>query len=714
MTAAETCHPESRRMTRAFRPTRLLALAALAAAALAPRAGAQQWLNADPNPRTNQSSFRALEEWPDPNEYRNAAGAPGPKYWQQRVDYVIRTALDTAAHRVSGSERVTYHNNSPDALAYLWFQLDQNIDDPATSRAIAAAPALPAKLSPMARRFLAPEPFAGGHRISRVQALVPAATGRPARLVDAAHVINGSVMKVLLPAPVAAGGRVTVEIDWSFEVPETSRNGRGVREEVQDGWLYEIAQWFPRASVYDDVNGWQTDQFLGQGEFYLNFGDYDVSITVPRSHIVEATGVLQNPLEVLTATQRQRLARAMASATPLFILTKEEVGTPASRPAGTGPLTWRFKAENVRDFAWVSSRAYVWDAMGYRYPGSGRTIALHSLYPREAMPLWDKVSTKAIAQTLTTYGRMAFEYPYPKAANVHGPVFGMEYPMLAFCGARPQPDGSYTPQLEYALVGVTIHEVGHNWFPMIVASDERKWTWMDEGINSFLEYYAELEWDPNWPRNSLRGPARNIVNYMKDPDQVPLMTESDVIHRQFGNNGYAKPAAGLVMLREQILGPALFDQAFREYATKWAFRHPQPADFFRTLEEGAGEQLNYFWRGWFYSTYANDQAVTDVSMQPADSLIGSTDRGRNYARVTLENKGGLVLPVHLDVTFDDGTTQRIRLPADIWRRNELRFTYGFFTDRTVTKVVVDPDEVFADVNRDNNAWQKAPGAGGVS
>jgi hypothetical protein len=671
---------------------------------LAAPATAQQWLNA-PGAKTNQSSFRSIDEWPDPTEFRSASGSPGPRYWQQRVDYVIRATLDTAAQKLIGSERVTYHNNSPDSLRYLWFQVEQNIDDPAVSRALQASPALPAKLSPMARRFLAPEvPQGAGSKISRVQVAAPAAKGRAPAFADAQWFINGTEMKVLLPRPLGPGATVDVTIDWTHLVPETSRNGRGLREKVTDGWLYEMAQWFPRASVYDDVNGWATDQFLGQGEFYLNFGDYDVSITVPHDHIVQATGVLQNPQEVLTATQRERLARAMTSDAPVFIIGKDEVMQPSTRPAGTQPLTWRFKADNVRDFAWVSSKLYVWDAMGFRYRPGGKAIELHSIYPREAMPLWDKVSTRAIAQTMKTYGRMAFEYPYPKAVNAHGPVFGMEYPMIAFCGARPQPDGSYTPQLEYALVGVTIHEVGHNWFPMIVASDERKWTWMDEGLNSFLEYYAELEWDPNWPRPGLRGPAKNIVSYMKGDQQVPIMTESNDIQVQFGNNGYAKPAAGLVMLREQVLGPEMFDQAFREYSQKWAFKHPQPADFFRTIEEGAGEQLNYFWRGWFYSNYANDQAVTGLEMQPADSLIGTTNRGKNYARITLENKGGLVLPLQLELTFDDGTTQKVKLPADVWRRNELKYQYGLFTDKTVTKVVVDPDEVFADVDRSNNTW----------
>ena len=691
-------------MATPHRPLLALALAA-STMALAAQASAQQWLNTEPNPKTNKSSFRAVEELPDPNDNRTASGGPGPKYWQQRVDYAIKASLDTAAQSISGSERVTYHNNSPDKLEYLWFQLDQNIDDPAVSRTIKDAPALPRQLSEQARRFLAPEPFDGGHKITRVQ-LVTTRAGRVQK-TDADYVVNGTVMKVPLVTPLLSGQQAVIEIDWHFIVPETSRNGRGVREQVKDGWLYEVAQWFPRASVYDDVNGWQTDQFYGTGEFYLNFGSYDVELTVPHDHIVGATGVLLNPLQVLTAAQRQRLAQALSSETPRFILGKDEVMTPGSRPPGTQPLTWKFHADSVRDFAWVSSKTYVWDAAGFRYRPGGRVIEMHSLYPRDAMPLWDSLSTKAIAQTMRTYGRLAFEYPYPKATNVHGPVFGMEYPMIAFCGARPAADGSYTAGLARALISVTFHEVGHNWFPMIVASDERKWTWMDEGINSFLQYYAEKDWDPAYP--SQRGPAKNIVPYMKDPDQMPLMTESDFITgRTFGNNGYGKPAAGLVMLREQVLGPKLFDQAFASYSKRWAFKHPQPADFFRSVDDGAGELLNWFWRGWFYTTYANDQAVADVDAQPADSLIGTTDRGKNYVRIKVDNKGGLVMPIQMDVTFDDGTTQRINLGVDVWRRNEQSYTYGFFTDKTVTKVVLDPDEVLADINRDNNVWTKGP------
>ncbi len=661
-------------------------------------ASAQNWVNAR-DKKTNQSSFRAIDEWPDPNEYRNAGGGPGPKYWQQQVDYVIKARLDTVRQGVTGSERVTYRNNSPDALSYVWFQLDQNIDR-ADSRAAQIQPALPSRIPPQARRFLVPEAFDGGYRLTRVQLVDAKGVKR-----DARYLINGTVMKVHLAAPVTTGQAAVIEIDWENLIPEGGRNGRGAKELVKDGWLYEMAQWFPRASVYDDVNGWATDQFLGQGEFYLNFGNYDVELTVPRDHIVNATGVLQNPAQVLTPVQLQRLSRAWTSDKPVFIVGPDEVMRPSSRPAGNGPLTWRFKAERVRDFAWVSSKTYVWDAMGYRYRPTDKPIELHSLYPRDAMPLWDSVSTKAIAQTMTTYGRMAFEYPYPKAVNVHGPVFGMEYPMIAFCGARPSPDGKVTPGLAQALISVTIHEVGHNWYPMIVASDERKWTWMDEGINSFLQYYAEKDWDPNYP--SQRGPAKNIVGYMRQEAQVPLMTESNDIQAQFGNNGYSKPAAGLVMLREQVLGDSLFDEAFREYSRKWMFKHPQPADFFRSIEDGAGEQLNHFWRGWFYTTYPNDQAIASVESQPADSLLGPERAGEQYHRIRIDNKGGLVLPIHLELTFDDGSTQLVKIPADAWRQNELTFTYGLFTKKQVTKVVLDPREVLADVDRSNNTWTRA-------
>lgn len=656
---------------------------------------AQNWFEGGENPKTNLSTFRPLPDWPKGDRVRSADGQPGPDYWQQRADYNISARLDTAQHRIYGSERITYHNHSPNALAYIWVQLDQNVRSLEYSRSNQAQGALPTELSERARQFLGQPSFDGGFNIIQVKNVL--ADGS---LADADYLINNTVMKINLPEPLQSGKSVAFEIEWWFNIPTS---GRGARELVRDGWLYEVAQWYPRVSVYDDVNGWQTDQFLGRGEFYLNFGNYDVKITVPWNHIVDGTGLLQNPNETLTSTQQERLDKAYKSKEPVFIIKADEVMTKANRPKNEGTITWHFKAENVRDFAWVSSKTYVWDAAGYTNKKTGKTVALHSIYPRDAMPLWDKVSTKSTYQTMETYGRMAFEYPYPKAVNVHGPVFGMEYPMIAFCGVRPDEKGNYTERQEYSLISVTIHEVGHNWFPMIVASDERTWTWMDEGLNSFLQYNAEQDWDPNYP--SRRGPAKNIVGYMKVENQVPIMTQSDLISTQFGNNGYSKPAAGLVLLREQIVGPERFDQAFREYSQNWAFKHPQPYDFFRSIESGAGEDLAFFWRGWFYTTHNMDQELSEVSVQKTEDLLGENDgRGSNYYRFTIKNNGGLLLPVHLGITYADGSKETLKLPVDIWRNNEKEFTKGLFTDKEINEVMLDPDEVLTDVNTENNKW----------
>jgi len=688
-------------------------LSTLVIFSFAPEISAQNWLNVDGDIKSkNHSMFRPIEDWPDPTVYRTASGAPGANYWQQRADYVIETTLDVENHVVLGSETITYHNQSPDKLTFLWLQLDQNVRSFEHSRTYESREALPEVISPRALYFMGLdsnlEEFDGGYEFTRVQ------IENGNRMQDADYSVRNTLMKVNLPEPLESGGSVDLDIDWSFKIPNS---GRGAKELVNDGWLYEIAQWFPRMSVYDDVNGWQTEQFFGLGEFYLNFGNYDVKITVPWNHIVDATGILQNPKDVLTETQRDRLETAVKSQEPTFIVSADEVMSPESRPASDGMLTWHYKAENVRDFAWVSSKTFVWDAAGFVYEDGDTPIVIHSLYPRDAMPLWDKVSTRAVIVTLEKYGEMSLRYPYPKASNVHGPIFGMEYPMLAFCGARPNPDGSYSDQLERALIGVTIHEVGHNWVPMIIASDERKHTWMDEGLNTFMEYYSEQHYAQKfqntdiWTQTSdgtfpsTRGPAKDIVEYMRDPNQVPIMTESDVIPMaSFGNNGYAKPAAGLVMLREQILGEDVFDDAFREYSRRWAFKHPQPSDFFRTMEEASGENLNWFWRGWFHATYANDQAVAGVTLQPRNSMTANPNLGENYYRIEVSNEGQLLLPIHIDVTFDDGSTELMKIPADAWRRNELTYKKGFFTDKKVMQVVLDPNEVFADVNRENNTW----------
>ena len=679
----------------------------LLVAFLAPApAQAQYWLH-DDGSKTNKSMFRLMDQWPTPNSYRTGAGSPGPDYWQQQVDYVIETSLDTVNHVVTGSEHITYHNNAPEALQFLWVQLDQNVRSVQHSRSYLQAAALPEEISPQFRRFVGLIPFNGGHIITRVQLV-----GHEGALVDAEYRINSTIMKINLPHPLPAGEVMEFEIDWNFLVPD---RGRGAKEELDDGFIYEMAQWFPRMSVFDDVNGWQTDQFLGRGEFYLEFGNYDVKITVPWNHIVDATGELQNPEDVLTPTQMERLEMAYQSEEPRFIVSADEVMDPSSRPVHDGMVTWHYKAEKVRDFAWVSSKLFVWDAAGFQYTPEHDVIKVHSLYPREAMPLWDKVSTRATLQTLKSYGRMAFEYPYPKAINVNGPQGGMEYPMVAFCGVRPQPDGTYSERAERGLIGVTIHEVGHNWFPMIVDSDERKWTWMDEGLNTFLQYYGQLDYaktycGEQWTQNENcvfeggRGPAPAIVAYMQDPDQVPIMTESDLIHKDFSNNGYSKPATGLVMLRENILTEGPFDEAFSGYAQKWMFKTPKPADFFRSMEDGAGEHLAWYWRGWFYTTHANDQVLASVSSQSAEALVGTTEAGSYYHRIKIDNKGGLVMPVELEVTYADGSVERIDLPVDVWRNNELTFIKGFFSGKEIAKVVLDPDESFADIDRTDNVW----------
>ncbi|MGE0439206.1 MAG: M1 family metallopeptidase [Gemmatimonadales bacterium] len=691
-------------MNRFLRGTGILLAAAVATTTAwgQTRSQGPQWLNADTSKKVNQSNFRAIEQWPTPNELRTGAGRPGPRYWQQQVDYVIRAALDTVTHTISGTERVTYHNNSPSPLGYLWFQLDQNVERNDSRAALSDRP-LPRSLdnlSPAARAALGlgGDTVQYGMRIRSVKVV-----RAPGRLADAPWHENGTSMRIDLPTPVASGGTTTLEIAWSYVVPENGRNTqRNARDKVRDGWLYEIAQWYPRAAVYDDVSGWTNDQFYSQGEFYQEFGDFDVTVTVPHDHIVRATGTLQNPLQVLTATQRARLRTAMASDTAVFIVRPDEVGTAANRPAGRAPLSWHFTAKNVRDFAWASSKTFVWDAAGFRYRPGDRLIELHSVYPRDAMPLWSLYSTKAIRQTMITYGRMVMEYPYPQASNVHGSVGGMEYPMIAFCGARPRPDGTYDPSLAFRLISVTIHEVGHNWFPMTLASDERRWGWMDEGMNSFIQYYAEKDWAPDYPHR--RGPAPKIVDYMRDPNQVPMMTESDLVYANYGNQGYAKPAATLVMLREQVLGPEAFDQGMHEYARRWAFKKPQPADFFRTVTDAAGEQLNWFWRGLFYTTYANDQAIAAVESQDGKELVGDASKGDWYHRITIQQKAGLVMPIKLAVTFDDGTSRRFDLPADVWRMNEKEFVFGFFGMRRIRQVVLDPDEALADIDRGNNVW----------
>ena len=570
-------------------------------------------------------AFRQLDvDLPTPNVYRTASGAPGSQYWQQRADYKISATLDEETRRVSASETINYTNNSPDSLRYIWMQLDQNRfakgsleDRSSTAANIDGEDAV--TYGAIARHQLAKD-VDYGYTIERVAD----SRGRPLP-----YTIVDTMMRIDLPRPLASGQDVTFSIDWSFNVLYEPRVGsRGGYEHFpeNDTYIYFLAQWFPRLAAYTDYAGWQHKQFLGRGEFTLEFGDYEVELTVPEDHIVSASGELQNPGNVLTAEQRRRLDQARDADSPVFIVTPEEA-IENEKEKATGTKTWRFKAENVRDFAWSSSRKFIWDAMIHRQDDDDMPEVLAmSFYPQEAEPIWSKYSTHAVVHTMEVYSRFSFPYPYPTSQSVNTwKSGGMEYPMITFNGYRPEPvegdedslvedapERTYSRRTKYGLIGVIIHEVGHNYFPMIVNTDERQWTWMDEGLNSFLDYVAALEWEEDYP--AYRPDVNvldNIVPYMISEQQVPIMTNSDSVLR-LGPNAYSKPTAALTVLRETVMGRELFDFAFREFAQRWKFKRPTPSDFFRTLEDASGVDLDWFWRGWFYSTDHVDVSINDV------------------------------------------------------------------------------------------------------
>ena len=571
--------------------------------------------------------FRQLEgeDWPSPTDYRNASGAPGYRYWQQKVDYDVKARLDEAKRTVSGSQTMRYRNNSPDSLPYLWLLLDQN-DYKRNSIAEMTNTVSGDKISlDEVRRAKRMQEWEGGFTISAVRD----ASGKslPFTVVD-------SLLRIDLDLAVAGnGGETSFSIEWSFPMGEAKVVGGRSGYECftqpgEDGnCIFEGAQWFPRLAVYSDYEGWHNKAFLGSGEFTLEFGDYKVALTVPSDHVVAASGVLQNPDTVLSAAQRQRLEQARSAQNPVYVVTPEEAFA-AERGKESGEKTWVFAAENVRDFSWASSRKFAWDALGVKQDFAEQPLVMAmSFFPKEARPLWDAYSTKSIAHTLDVYGKFAFPYPYPVAQSVNGPVGGMEYPMITFNGPRPVKDKktgnlTYTERAKYGLIGVVIHEIGHNWFPMIVNSDERQWTWMDEGLNTFLQFQAEKLWDKDFPAR--RGEPKDIAEYMLSQNQMPLMTQSDSI-LQFGANGYGKPATALTILRETVLGRELFDRAFREYAVRWRFKHPTPYDFFRTMEESSGVDLDWFWRGWFYSTDHVDIALDKVVRARIDGGDADTE-----------------------------------------------------------------------------------------
>ncbi|MGH7607993.1 MAG: M1 family metallopeptidase [Gemmatimonadales bacterium] len=620
---------------------------------------------------SDTSPFRRLD-LPTPTLLREGGGRPGPRYWQQRADYTIAVTLDTATHTISGRETIRYTNHSPDTLRYVWLQLDQNVFRNDSRGAL---------LNPPDARFAA-RGFEGGFVIDGVRA-VRRARGQAARRTTLTTVDNGTLMRVELDRPLAPGGGIiALEIGFAFQVPQHGADRMG-RERFPEGWLYEIAQWYPRLAVYDDVRGWNTEQYLGQGEFYLEYGDFDFAITVPRGFTVAATGTLANPRVVLTPTQRARLARALRSDSTVAIIAKDEVGRPGSRPAGTSAtLTWRFTATNVRDVAWAAAPNFIWDASGWN------GILMQSFYPPVADSLW-RESTRMVRHSIKHYSDKWFRYPYPTAINVNGPVGGMEYPMIVFCGNRTSREG---------LFGVTTHELGHEWFPMVVGNNERLYAWMDEGFNSFINIYAAREYFPDREWLRTRGQAEAWAEFAATGRDEPPMLPADRITPQLlGQVAYTKPAVGLYLLRHEIVDSTRFDAAFRAYIRRWAFKHPTPADFFRTMEESLGEDLSWFWRGWFYRTDVVDQAV--------DSVVTRRDSLGTLTGIFLASPGGLPMPVDLRLGFANGTTETVRLPVEAWFEGS-RFLYvRRFASELVT-VEIDPEKAFPDVRRGNNRWSK--------
>ncbi|MDX1492287.1 MAG: M1 family metallopeptidase [Pseudohongiellaceae bacterium] len=743
-----------------------------------------------------EDKFRQLDEaLPTPNTWRAASGAPGHEYWQQEVDYQISATLDEANRHLSAQEFISYRNNSPDTLRYLWLQLDQNIfrsdsmaelsDDfgglgrrgPAVQAGDSNSPAR------LSLNELRRQQYMADNELGYVIHSVRDGAGE-----DLNFTIVGTLMRVDLPEPLRSGQSFRFGIEFSFNIVEedaiSARSGyEHFPDDEREGGndIFVIAQWFPRLAAYTDYEGWTNKEFLGRGEFTLEFGDYEVELTVPADHIVSATGELENANQVLTPTQRERLSQAETADRPVFIVTAEEA-LENEKEGSTETKTWRFEAENVRDFAWASSRKFIWDAKGYQQEGNVQPeVMAMSFYPKEGEPLWSKYSTEAIIHTLEVYSRFSFDYPYPTAQSVNGPVGGMEYPMITFNGPRTtlQDDGTRTYSLgvKQFLISVVIHEIGHNYYPMIVNSDERQWTWMDEGLNSFIEAIATREWDPevDWGVE-----PRDITGYMASQNQTPIMTQSDSVAR-LGPNAYAKPTVAFDILRETIMGRELFDFAFKEYSNLWRFKRPTPADFFRTMEEASGVDLDWFWRGWFYSTdhvdisldrvyqlrldtenpdidyprlreaeeakpgslfvqrneeegirswvelnpdvrdFYDDNDYFTVTNKDRNSyqsyLEGLDDWERevleraleedsNYYVMEFSNVGGLVMPIILELSFADGSSEQLRIPAEIWRRNAKEVRKLIVSDKQLVSVVVDPMWETADVDVENNHYPR--------
>ncbi|PRY89771.1 M1 family metallopeptidase [Mongoliibacter ruber] len=703
-----------------------------------------------------------------PNVYRTASGAPGHMYWQQKADHEIEVELNDENQSIKGWQKVTYFNNSPDELKYLWIQLDQNERAADSNTPKIAESRINPRMNLRQLESILWHDQDLGFKILSVKDL----SGN-----DIPVTIVKTMMRVDLPEALKPGEQTEFTVDWTFNVHDRMSfiGGRpGYEYFEKDGnYLYTMAEWFPRMAVYSDFEGWQHKEFVGRGEFALTFGDYKVKITVPADHMVGSTGVLQNADEVLSATEMDRWNKAKTTFDKPVIIRTQAEAERLEKQKAKDKKTWVFHAENVRDFAWTSSRKFIWDAMAVKQ--GGNNVMAMSYYAKEANPLWEQYSTRAVAHTIKSYSARTFDYPYPVAISVEA-TNGMEYPMICFNYGRPDEDGTYSDAIKYGMISVIIHEVGHNFFPMIVNSDERQWSWMDEGLNTFMQYLAEQEWDRDYP--SRRGAAHKIVPYMASERHLlePIMTNSENII-QFGPNAYAKPATALNILRETIMGRELFDFAFKEYALRWMFKHPTPEDFFRTMEDASGVDLDWFWRGWFFGTDPVDISIENVSWYKLDNRTPAQKKadlqkeaereayhisqdynkedipqtvveadpaardfynsynpfsvtpedekaykdfmdrlsqkekdllnsGLNFYEMTFRNHGGLVMPLIIQFNYTDGTSEVERIPAEIWRLNEWEVTKVFAKKKEVKNIVLDPYRETADIDESNNFWPR--------
>jgi len=717
---------------------------------------------------------------PSANDMRGIDGSPGPEYWQQQVDYDIKCELNTDENQLLGEELITYHNNSPHTLKYLWLQLDENQHSVENDNQYYTESKISQNMSEGAMRGL--DAWRENDKYGVNVEFVKNADG-----TDLEHMINQTMMRVELPQPLKSGQSFEFKVKWNYFLVDRIDKGHiqthdattlargGYEFFPEDGnYLYTMTQWYPRLCAFTDAEGWQNNQFTGRGEFALQFGNYSVEMTLPDDHLVGATGECQNYEETLSPEAYQRWKQAQTSYQPLEIVTLEEATANEAQKVSNKKQTWKYEAENVRDFAWTASKKFIWDAMAHE-TSDGRKVMCMSYYGKEAYPIYRNYSTKAVEHTLNVYSRYSIPYPYPVAISVEA-ASGMEYPMICFNPGRAEPDGTYSEANKNQAISVIIHEVGHNYYPMIINSDERQWAWFDEGLNSFVQYVAEQEWDPNY--KSWFGPARDITHYMSLPDSYlePIMTNSENLQDYF-QSAYSKPAAALNILRETIMGRELFDYAFAEYGRRWAFKHPTPADFFRTMEDASGVDLDWFWNGWFYTTDRVDISIDTIkwykvdlkndpekiekeypikpqppkdditrmrnreegikyvveedeklqdfyySYKPwdtSDSIITMTNTlygdqytkkekkqkfgDKNYYELQFTNEGGLVMPIILEWTYEDGTTEIERIPVQIWRHNEKEVTKVFVKDKVAVSVVLDPYEETADIDRSDNEW----------